>query len=162
MHRQPLLHMTDMLYSRIYISGTYNVHVFTNLRAYIYIVYSESEITNPPVSRFAYLDTWSSFHCEGEGEVLLWQTNGELLTNEIKETRNITTHQDNSTTGIVNSTLLILAKPENDDLNIGCIVGIHGSLVFDSAGADLFVKGSEIIHMRKYFLICSSCTIKAL
>ena len=114
--------------------------MYTKLLTYNCIVYSD--ITDPPVSMSTFFDTWVSFHCEGEGEVLLWQTNGELLTDEIKETRNITIHQDNNTTGIVNSTLLILAKPENDGLNIGCIVGNNGSLVFDSAGADLFVKGS--------------------
>ena len=99
----------------------------------------------------AFLDTWVSFYCEGEGEVLLWQTNAVLLTDEIKETRNITTHQDNNTTGIVNSTLLILAKPENDGLSIGCVVSNYGSHVFDSDGGDLFVKGSEIIHEEVIF-----------
>ena len=36
---------------------------------------------------------------------------------------------------------MILAKPENDGLHIGCIVGLHGSFVFDSLGADLIVRG---------------------
>ena len=109
-----------------------------------------SEITTPPVSMSAFLDTWVSFHCGGEGEILVWQTNGELLTDEIKETRNITIHQDNNTTGILNSTLVIFAKPENDGLNIACIVGNYGSLVFDSAGADLFVKGNDIMLIMQY------------
>ena len=106
-----------------------------------------SEITNPPVSVSAYFDTWASFDCEGEGEVLLWQTNGKLLTDEIKETRNITIHSGITTTGIVKSTLVILAKPEpwHDGLNIGCVVGNHGSFDFDSAGANLFVKGNDIM-----------------
>ena len=96
----------------------------------------------------AYPDTWVNFHCEGEGDVLVWQTNEGPLTDEIKETRNITTHQDNNTTGILNSTLVILAKPENDGLNIGCVINNYGSHVFDSAGADLFVKGNDIIRIR--------------
>ena len=89
----------------------------------------------------AYLDTWVSFHCEGEGEILVWQTNSVLLTDEIKETRNISIHPGITTPGIVNSTLVILAKPENDGLNIACIVGLFGSFMFDSLGADLFVRG---------------------
>ena len=89
----------------------------------------------------AYLDTWVSFQCEGEREILVWQTNSVLLTNEIKETRNISIHPGITTPGIVKSTLVILAKPENNGLNIGCVVGNHGSYVFDSAGADLFVEG---------------------
>ena len=89
----------------------------------------------------ALLDTWVSFHCEGEGEILVWTTNGEVLTDGIKETRNITVHPGITTPGIVNSTLVILAKPENDGLNIGCIVGLLGSFIFDSLGADLFVRG---------------------
>ena len=101
-----------------------------------------------------FLDTWVSFHCEGEGEVLLWQTNAVLLTDEIKETRNISIHQDNNTTGMLNSTFVIFAKPENDGLNIACIVGNHGSFVFDSAGADLFVKGNDI-----YVYHAVSCSI---
>ena len=103
---------------------------------FLYNVYSE--ITNPPVSTNAYLDTWVSFQCEGEGDVLVWLTNGISLSDE---TRNITIHPSIATPGIVNSTLLILAKPENDGLNIGCVVVNHGSFVFDSAGADLFVRG---------------------
>ena len=114
---------------------------------FLYNVYSE--ITNPPVSMSAYFDTWVSFHCEGKGEILVWLTNGILLSDEIKETRNITIHQDNSTNSIVNSTLLILAKPENDGLSIGCIVGNHGSLVFDSVGADLYVRGKNIITLAE-------------
>ena len=112
-------------------------------------------ITTPPVSVSAFLDTWVSFHCEGEGEILVWQANSVLLTDEIEETRNITVHQDNNTTDIVNSTLVIFAKPENDGLNIACVVGNHGSFVFDSAGADLFVKGNDDI----IFLLESNLSI---
>ena len=114
-------------------------------------MYFYSEVTNPPVSMTAYLDTWVSFHCEGEGEILVWQTNAALVTDEIKETRNITIHPGITTPGIVNSTLSIFAKPENDDLNIGCVVGNYGSFVFDSVGADLIVKGNDIILIRKQF-----------
>ena len=89
----------------------------------------------------AFLDTWVSFHCEGEGDILVWQTNGVLLSDEIKQTRNISIHPGITIPGIVNSTLVILAKPENDGLNIGCIVGLLGSFMFDSLGADLFVRG---------------------
>ena len=108
-----------------------------------------AEITNPPLSVSAYVDTWVSFHCEGDGEILVWTTNGEQLTDEIKETRNITIHSDISTPDIVNSTLVIFAKPQNDGLNIACIVFNNGSFVFDSDGADLFVKGNDIIPIRK-------------
>ena len=99
----------------------------------------------------AYLDTWVSFHCEGEGDVLVWLTNGISLSDEIKETRNISIHPDITTPGIVNSTLLIFAKPENDGLNIVCFVGNHGSLVFDSDGADLFLRGK--LHFSISFSI---------
>ena len=108
----------------------------------IYISNIHSEITIPPVSMTAYLDTLVSFHCEGEGEILIWQTNSMSLTDEIKETRNITVYQDDTTPGFVNSTLEILAKLDNDGLNIGCIVGNHSAFVFDSVGADLLVKGN--------------------
>ena len=118
---------------------------------FLYNVYSE--VTNPPVSMSAYLDTWVSFHCEGEGEILVWTTNGDKLTDEIKETRNITIHPGITTPGIVNSTLVIFAKPENDGLNIVCVVGNHGSHVFDSAGADLFVQGKNIIERIMYHLL---------
>ena len=96
----------------------------------------------------ANLDTWVSFHCEGEGDILVWQTNGDQLTDETKETRNITIHPGVTTPGIVNvnSTLVIFAKPENDGLNIGCIIGMNDSFMFDSAGADLFVRGKNIIE----------------
>ena len=105
-----------------------------------------SEITNPPVSVSTYFDTWASFNCEGVGEVLQWQTNGKLLTDKIKERRNITIHSGITTPGIVKSTLVILAKPKNNDLNIGCVVGNNDSFVFISAGADLFVKGKLISY----------------
>ena len=101
----------------------------------------------------AFLDTWVSFHCEGEGEILVWQTNGVLLTDEIKETRNITTHPSITTPGIVNSTLVIFAKPENYGLNIVCIIALNSSFVFDSAGADLFVRGNYIIERIIYFIL---------
>ena len=128
----------------------------TLLITYTWIVYSE--ITNPPVSINAFLDTWVSFHCEGEGEILVWQTKGVLLTDEIKETRNITIHPGITTIpGIVNSTLLIFAKPENDGLNIGCIIGLNDSFMFDTAGADLFIKGNynieRIIIMYEGYLV---------
>ena len=111
----------------------------------MYCLYSE--VTNP---MSAFLDTWVSFHCEGEGEILVWTTNSVSLTDEIKETRNITIHHGITTPGIVNSTLVIFAKPENDGLSIGCFVGLLGSFMFDSAGADLFVKGSDIIERIIY------------
>ena len=98
----------------------------------------------------AYFDNWVSFHCEGEGEILVWQTKGVLLTDEIKETRNITIHPGITIPGIVNSTLVIFAKPENDGLNIGCIID---SFMFDSAGADLFVRGKNIIERIIYLIL---------
>ena len=119
-------------------------YLFKRLGFHCLLISINSAITNPPVSVNAYLDTWVSFQCEGEGEILVWTTNSVFLTDEIKETRNITTHPGITTPGIVNSTLVIFAKPENDGLNIGCVVGNHGSHVFDSAGADIFVKGNEL------------------
>ena len=101
----------------------------------------------------AYLDTWVSFHCVGEEEILVWQTNGDQLTDEIKETRNITTQPSITTPGIVNSTLVIFAKPENNGLNIVCIIALNSSFVFDSAGADLFVQGNYIIERIIYFIL---------
>ena len=98
-----------------------------------------SAITNPPAS---YLDTWVSFHCEGEGDVLEWTANSEKLTEEIKEKRNITTHPGITTPGIVNSTLVILAKPENDGLSIGCFVSMFDFFPTGSAGSDLLIKGN--------------------
>ena len=114
-----------------------------------------SDVTDPPASMTAYLDTLVSFHCEGEGDVLVWQTNSVSLTDEIKETRNITVYQDDTTPGFVNSTLVILAKLDNDGLNIGCIVGNHGTFEFDSAGADLFVKG-KLYHCKKSLVISTT------
>ena len=112
--------------------------MYTHLYCLVY-----SEITNPPESVNGYLDTWVSFHCEGEGNNLVWQTNSESLTDEIKETRNITIHPGITTPGIVNSTLLIFAKPENNGLHISCFIfNLHGTFDFDSAGADLFVIGN--------------------
>ena len=99
-----------------------------------------SEVTDPPVSMTAFVDSWVSFHCEGEGDTLVWQTSEGLVTDEIKETRNISIYPGITTPGIVNSTLVILAKYENDGLIIGCI--IFGSSVFDSTGANLYVKGN--------------------
>ena len=122
--------------------------MYTKLLTYNCIVYSE--VTNPPVSVNAYLNTWVSFHCEGEGEVLVWQTNGDQLTDEIKETRNIYVHSGITIPGIVNSTLVIFAKPENDGLNIACIIGMNDSFMFDSAGADLFVQGNDIMLIMQY------------
>ena len=87
----------------------------------------------------AYLDTWVSFHCEGEGDTLVWQTSEGPVTDGIKESRNITIYPGITTTGIVNSSLVILAKYENDGLFIGCIIFV--SSMFDSAGANLYVKG---------------------
>ena len=104
------------------------------------------------ISVNAYFDTWVSFHCEGEGDVLVWLTNGISLSDEIKETRNITIHPGITIPDIVNSTLLIFAKPENDGLNIACVVGKYDSFVFDSAGADLFVKGKLHFSISFYLL----------
>ena len=106
-----------------------------NLIAYSYNVYSE--VTDPPVSMSALLDTWVSFHCEGEGDTLVWQTSEGPVTDE---SRNITIYPGITTPGIVNSTLVILAKYENDGLIIGCT--IIGSSMIDSAGANLYVKGN--------------------
>ena len=128
-------------------SKFYCVHTIYIL-AHLNSMHFYSEVTTPPVSVNAYLDTWVSFHCEGEGEILVWTTNGEQLTDEIKETRNITIHPDITTPGIVNSTLVIFAKPENNGLNIVCVVGNHGSFEFDSVGADLIVKGNYNILIR--------------
>ena len=86
------------------------------------------------------LDTWVSFHCEGEGDTLVWQTSEGPVTDEIKESRNISLYPGITTPGIVNSTFVILAKFENDGLFIGCI--IIGSSMIDSAGANLHVKGN--------------------
>ena len=88
----------------------------------------------------ALLDTWVSFHCEGEGDTLVWQTSEGPVTDEIKESRNISIYPGITTPGIVNSTLVILAKYENDGLFIGCI--IFESSMIDSAGANLYVKGN--------------------
>ena len=115
-------------------------------------VHFYSDITSPPVSVNAYLDTWVSFHCEGEGEILVWKANGDVLIDGIKESRNITIHPGITTPGIVTSTLVIFAKPENNDLNIGCVVGNHGSFDFDSAGANLFVKGKDVMIYSYFFV----------
>ena len=89
----------------------------------------------------AFVDTWVSFHCEGEGDTLVWQTSEGPVTDEIKESRNIFIYYHGITTpGIVNSTLVILAKYENDGLFIGCIIFV--SSMIDSAGANLYVKGN--------------------
>ena len=111
-----------------------------NLIAYSYNINVYSEVTDPPVSMSALLDTWVSFHCEGEGDTLVWQTSEGPVTDEIKESRNISIYPGITTPGIVNSTLVILAKYENDGLIIGCI--IIGSSMFDSTGANLYVKGN--------------------
>ena len=88
----------------------------------------------------ALLNTWVSFHCEGGGDTLVWQTSEGPVTDEIKESKNISIYPGITTPGIVNSTLVILAKYENDGLIIGCI--IIGSSMIDSAGANLYVKGN--------------------
>ena len=111
-----------------------------NLIAYSYNINVYSEVTDPPVSMSALLDTWVSFHCEGEGDTLVWQTSEGPVTDEIKESRNISIYPGITTPGIVNSTLVILAKYENDGLIIGCT--IIGSSMIDSAGANLYVKGN--------------------
>ena len=130
-----------------------HVHIYTRTHnfTHTHTSFVYSEITNPPVSVSARLDTWASFHCEGEGDVLVWQTNEGPVTEEIKETRNITIYQDNNATGILNSTLVIFAKPENDGLNIGCTIGLFGgSFVFDSASANVFVRGNNITERIYY------------
>ena len=130
-----------------------HVHIYTRTHNFTltHTSFVYSEITNPPVSVSARLDTWASFHCEGEGDVLVWQTNEGPVTDEIKETRNITIYQNNDATGILNSTLVIFAKPENDGLNIESTIGLFGgSFVFDSASADLFVRGNNIIERIYY------------
>ena len=96
-----------------------------------------SEVTDAPVSMTAFVDTWVSFHCEGEGDTLVWQTSEGPVTDE---SRNISIYPGITTSGIVNSTLVILAKYENDGLFIGCI--IFGSSMIDSAGGNLYVKGN--------------------
>ena len=112
-----------------------------NLIAYSLFLYNVySEVTDPPVSMTAFVDTWVCFHCEGEGDTLVWQTSEGPVTDEIKESRNISIYHGITTPGIVNSTLLILAKYENDGLFIGCIIFV--SSMIDSAGANLYVKGN--------------------
>ena len=62
------------------------------------------------------------FDCEAQGDFLVWLVNTVALTDDIEEEREIVVN-DTSSNGTQHSILTITALPENDGIDIGCIVG---------------------------------------
>ena len=63
------------------------------------------------------------FECEARGDFLVWLVNTTALTDAVQEERKIVV-TDTSSNGTQHSILTITALPENDGIDIGCIVGI--------------------------------------
>ena len=62
------------------------------------------------------------FECEARGDFLVWLINTVALTDATKEEREIEV-DDLSSNGTQHSVLTITALPDNDGIEIGCLVG---------------------------------------
>ena len=88
------------------------------------------------------LYTLVNFTCEGIGDVLTWTVQDNLLTDSIKQYREISvTTANNISVDVWSSVLTIRALPINDRIVVGCNV-LSQNLDFDARGAILTVEGS--------------------
>ena len=81
-----------------------------------------TEITVPPLSVTAPLYTLANFTCEGRGRILAWSIQDTLLTDPIKQSREISVNTTNISVGTLSSVLTIRALPINDGIAVGCNV----------------------------------------
>ena len=68
------------------------------------------------------------FICEAQGDFSAWVVNTTVLTDTIKDEREIVV-TDMSSNGTQHSILTITALPINDGIDIGCLVGFVPHLV---------------------------------
>ena len=76
----------------------------------------------PPVSVTVPPFTTATFTCEGTGNVLNWLIQSDVLTDSIKQQRQITVTTTNTSNTNFSSVLTVNAIPINDGLGIGCEV----------------------------------------
>ena len=76
-----------------------------------------------PSSLVVPLYTSAAFICEGIGDQLNWIVQSTILTDSIKQKRNITVSYSNTSSSlslVLSAQLSVYALPMNDGLNIGC------------------------------------------
>ena len=79
-------------------------------------------ITVPPVSVTVRPFKVATFTCEGTGDILSWWVQSAVLTDSIKQQRQITVTTTNTSNTNFSSVLTVNAIPINADLGIGCEV----------------------------------------
>ena len=79
-------------------------------------------ITVAPSSVTTSLYTLANFTCEGIETVLSWTVQDNLLSNLIKQYREISVSTNNISVDVWSSVLTIRTLPINDGKSIGCIV----------------------------------------
>ena len=84
-------------------------------------MYCYAGLTKPPTSESALLYTSAIFSCAGTGNGLVWTVAHATLNNTEKHERNINI-TTSTTSGNFSSNLTIAAVPNNNMVEIGCIV----------------------------------------
>ena len=79
-------------------------------------------ITVPPVSVTVPPFTTATFTCEGTGDIMNWYVQSAVLTDSMKQQREITVTTTNTSNTNFSSVLTVNAIPINTDLGIGCEV----------------------------------------
>ena len=80
------------------------------------------DIYIPPDDTYGLLNTISIFNCEGHGDMLVWNVEGNTITKTIKLERDIEINTTKLLNNSIASKLHIAAKPINDDIIISCTV----------------------------------------
>ena len=75
-----------------------------------------------PVSVTVHPFNTATFTCEGYGDILNWLIESNVLTDSIKQQRQITVTTTNTSNTNFSSVLTVNALPINDDLGVGCEV----------------------------------------
>ena len=99
------------------------------------------DIYIPPGDTYGPLNTISIFNCEGRGDVLVWNVEGNTITKAIKLERNIEINTTKLLNNSIASKLHIAAKPINDDIIIGCTIVSYELNEAISKGAKFYVLG---------------------
>ena len=97
-------------------------------------------ITVAPLSVTTSLYILANFTCEGIGTELSWTVQGNSLSYQIKQYREISVTTNNISVDVWSSVLTIRALPINDGVSIGCIV-FGQNFDFVAKGDSLTVKG---------------------
>ena len=114
---------------------------------YIYILHVQiGIITEPPRSTSALLYTSANFSCKGTGSVLVWTVAQAMLTETVKQERNVTVFTSNNN-GSLSSILNIAALPFNNGVKIGCIIASFDPYTAAAEEVTLTIRGTYICCM---------------